>query len=323
MTSYTSSENVRVVFMGTPAFAIPSLEGMLSAGYQVVGVFTAPDRPAGRGREPAASPIKEFALTRGLSVYQPASLRRNHAQEIIAWLRPEMIVLAAYGILLPKAVLDIPARGSLNVHPSLLPRYRGASPVTWPILCGDAETGVSIFLMDAGMDTGPILSQRSVLLKGDETTGSLTGLLAGVGADLLLATIPKWLAGEITPVPQDDSKASLTRLLKKDDGYIDWRFTAMEIERRVRGYNPWPGAYTIWQGKALKILASSAHSHDAEEELAKVVQIKGQNNETVMGVQTGDGVLVVEQIQLEGRRAMNASEFVKGQRGFVGSVLGG
>lgn len=308
--------------MGTPAFAIPSLGRLLSAGYQIVGVFTAPDSTAGRGREPFASPVKKYALSKGLNVYQPGSLRRGGAPEVIAGLRPDLIVLAAYGILLPQAVLDIPTKGTLNIHPSLLPKYRGASPIAWPVLSGDTETGVTIFLVDVGMDTGPILSQRSVPLTGDETTGSLTMFLADVGADLLLDTVPKWLNGESSPMPQDDSKASVTRLLKKEDGYIDWRSSAVEIERRVRAYNPWPGAFTSWQGKILKILSSGVVSQDTEEEVGKVIQIRDREDQPAIAVQTGCGALVLKGIQLEGRKAMDATEFTRGQRGFVGSVLG-
>ena len=322
ITSHYSPKDTRVIFMGTPAFALPSLERLLEVGYQVVGVFTAPDSPAGRGREPSSSPVKKFALSRGLKVYQPPSLRRGGASEAIAGLNPDLIVLAAYGILLPKSILDLPSNGALNVHPSLLPKYRGATPIIWPILQGDTETGVTIFLMDVGMDSGPILSQKSVPLHGGETTGSLTGLLAEVGANLLVEAVPKWLDGEIVATPQDDAKASVTRLLKKEDGLIDWRSSAVEIERCIRAYTPWPGTFTAWQGRILKVLSSSVRSQETGCEAGTVVQIEGHGNAPVIAVQTGNEVLALDRVQLEGRKAMAALEFVRGQRGFVGSVLG-
>ncbi len=311
----------RVVFMGTPEFAVPSLEALIAAGYDVVGVLTKPDQPAGRGQRLEESPVKRVAQKHGLSVYQPATLRSAEAQAALAALAPDVIVVAAYGLILPQAVLDLPRFGCVNVHGSLLPRHRGAAPVAAAILAGDAQTGVTIMLMDAGLDTGPILSSAAIPLAPDETTGSLTRKLADLGAGLLVETLPRWLAGEITPQPQPATGATFAPRISKEDGEIRWSEPAWLIERRVRAYQPWPGAYTIWNGQLLKVLRAQVESGGAEA--------RGQPVGTVIagpagraGVVTGEGVLWLQEVQLAGKRSLPISAFVAGARGFIGSRLG-
>lgn len=251
------------VFMGTPEFAVPSLAALVNAGYDVVGVYTRPDQPAGRGQKLTESPVKAAARGYGLPIFQPATLRAAAAQAALAALAPELIVVAAYGLILPQAVLDLPRFGCVNVHGSLLPRHRGAAPIAAAILAGDAETGVSIMLMDAGVDTGPVLSTAALPVAPDDTTGTLTPKLAALGADLLTATLPRWLRGEITPQPQPTEGATLAPRLAKEAGAIDWREPVWLIERRVRAYQPWPGAYTTWRGQMLKVLRAEVGGQGA------------------------------------------------------------
>lgn len=306
-----------VVFMGTPPFAVPSLERLVEEGYRIVGVCTQPDRPVGRSGAPAKSPVKRAAGRLGLPVYQPRSLRRPEEQVRLRGLEPDLIVVAAYGLVLPQAVLDIPRHGGLNVHPSLLPRHRGAAPVAGALLAGDTETGVSIMLMNAGMDTGPVLSQRRVLIEPGETTGDLTERLAVIGAELLAETIPQWVSGAITPAPQDDAQATYTRLLTKEDSVIDWSIPAIEIARRVRAYVPWPGTATTWQGRRMEVLEGEPVPADASGEPGTVFQLmRGA------GVITGDGALALKRVQVEGRKAITIEEFLRGSPGLIGSRLG-
>ena len=311
---------MRVVFMGTPEFSVPSLVQLIESGYRVVAVYTQPDRPEGRGRAAAPSPVKKAALEHGLDVVQPASLREPAEVERLAALKSDVIVVAAYGQILPQSVLDIPAYGCLNVHPSLLPRYRGATPVPAAILAGDEETGVTIMLMDAGMDTGPTLSQFVVDIEPEDTTASLTIRLARAGARLLGETLPLWLDGSLTPQPQDASKATYTAPITKADGVIDWRMPAGELWRRVRAFYPWPVCQTRWRGKLLRIL-EAVPLHKKAKTPGRVVEL-GPGQPAVVGVETGDGVLGLLRIQREGKRAMTADEFLRGQRGFVGEILG-
>ena len=245
---------IRCVFMGTPEFAVPSLAALLDAGYHVVGVLTKKDQPAGRGQKLETSAVKQMAQALGLTIQQPSTLRTAEAQAALAYLAPDVIVVAAYGLILPPEVLDLPRFGCINVHGSVLPRWRGAAPIAAAILAGDVEAGVSIMRMDAGVDTGPTLSAAYLPIAADDTTGTLTPKLANLGADLLMRTLPRWLAGEITPVPQPEEGATYAPRIAKEDGLIDWSEPAALIERRVRAYQPWPTAYTRWNGLRLKIL---------------------------------------------------------------------
>ena len=308
----------RVVFMGTPEFAAPSLAALLREGYEVVRVLTREDQPAGRGRKLVASPVKELAEAHGLVIQQPATLRAADAQAALAALAPDLIVVAAYGLILPQAVLDLPRCGCVDVHGSLLPRHRGAAPIAAAILAGDAEAGVSIMLMDAGVDTGPVLSMASVPIAADDTAGSLTEKLAILGAELLVATLPPWLRGEIIPRQQPEDGATFAPRIEKGEGEIDWHEPAAQIERRVRAYQPWPSAFTAWDGQRLKILCARTEQKTASGEPGQV--IAGDGN---AGVITGAGVLWLEEVQLAGKRPLPIDAFLRGAAGFVGSRLAG
>ena len=305
--------------MGTPGFAAPVLSGLLDAGHEVAGVYTRPDRRAGRGRRLLAPEMKSFAEERGLPVLQPPSLREEEARRALAALSPELIVVAAYGLLLPPAVLDIPPLHCLNIHPSLLPRHRGPSPVAAAIVEGDEETGATVMRLDEGMDTGPIVAQRRTRIGREETGEALTARLFQMGADLLVDALPAWSKGEIEARPQDESLATVTRRLSREDGEIDWSMPAERTARQVRAYHPWPGAYTTWEGRSLKVIEAAAAEEDGGVgEAGRVVSL-GRGR---MGVSTGEGVLELRQVQLEGRSAVDAAGFLAGHPGAVGSVLG-
>jgi len=302
--------------MGTPDFAAPVLKALIGQ-YDIVAVVTQPDRRAKRGRKLEASPVKVVALTHDLPVLQPPRLRQPNVVAELTALVPEAIVVAAFGQILPSEVLAIPPRGCLNVHASLLPRHRGAAPVAAAILAGEEETGVTIMLMDEGMDTGPILSQAACPIFPQDTRESLGARLAQLGAGLMMDTLPRWLAGAIEPRPQDHSQAAYCRIIAKQDGLIDWSQSAVEIWRRSRAYHPWPGAYTFWRGKLLKVLRAEALPQwSGEGEPGRVMAL-----DEGLAVATGEGALLLGEVQLAGKRALSAEDFARGQRDFVGSVL--
>jgi methionyl-tRNA formyltransferase len=309
-----------VVFMGTPEFSVPSLEALLGTDFRIVAVYTQPDRKAGRGQQVTTSPVKQLALSQGLDVIQIETFREAGTVERLSALAPDLIVVAAFGLILPAAVLNLPKFGCLNVHPSLLPWYRGASPIATAILQGDEKTGVTIMLLDAGMDTGPILNQREVPISDEDTTGSLGLKLSKMGAELLVETLPLWIEGRIEPRPQDESAATYSKMIKKEDGEMDWRLSTRELWCRVRAFDPWPGCYTVWHGKRLKLVKVLPIYGEESSEPGKVIGLPHQRTAAV-GVQTGDGVLGLVEIQLEGKREMPAEEFLRGQRDFVGSRL--
>ncbi len=327
---------LRIVYMGTPQFAVPPLKALIQGsapgtvlpqGYEIVSVITRPDKPAGRGREILFSPVKQVALEYNIPVWQPGSLKRAENIEVLAALRADLYIVAAFGQILPQAVLDQPRYGTLNIHASLLPKYRGVSPIAEAILQGETEIGVTIMLLDAGVDTGPILLQRRISIAEDDTTGTLTTKLATLGAQALLEALPLWIEGKITPVPQDESLATYTRMLHKEDGEISWNTPAIILARKVRAYTPWPGAYTYWRGKLLKIVTAHATA-SAEQEPGTpahpgtVHLLHTEQGQRALAITTGAGILVVTQLQLEGRRAMSAEEFLRGYPQIVGDVLG-
>lgn len=299
--------------MGSPDFAAAILKS-LARRHEVVAVYTQPDRPSGRGLAPTLSPVKKLALEIGLRVFQPRSLKPPSEVTSLQELHPRAVVVAAYGLLLPRSVLDVPPLGCINVHPSLLPRHRGASPVAAAILAGDSVTGVSIMLLGEGWDTGPVLAQASTPIMPADTTGSLTSRLAGLGADLLATTLPRWEKDGITPRPQDSALATYSQPLKKEEGEINWDTPAKDLERKVRAFLPWPGCYTRWRGKLLKVLETEVVADGAEP--GKVVGSGGK-----IGVGTGDGILALKTVQLEGKRAMSIQDFVRGARQFIGAHL--
>lgn len=310
---------VRTVFMGTPQFGVTILESLLRSSTQVVAVYTQPDKAAGRGRPVVVSPVKKLAMVSQIPVVQTESLGSSEEARRLAGFQPDLIVVAAFGSILPPAVLSVPRSGCLNVHPSLLPRHRGPSPVANAILCGDQLTGVTIMLMDPGLDTGPILTQEKVGISFMDTTGSLTSKLADVGARLLLDTLPRWLEGKLEPQAQDESQATHSKLITSKDAEVDWHLPAVEIWRLVRAYNPWPSCFTLCQGKRLLIHRAIPVGNECRGEIGEVVVLAGQPG---IGVVTRQGVLGLCQVQLEGKRAMLVADFVRGKRDFVGSILG-
>jgi methionyl-tRNA formyltransferase len=310
---------LRIVFMGSPQFSVPSLEQLVINKFDIVAVYTQPDRPAGRGRGLAVSPVKAAALKWGLNVLQPESVGSEQALAELAALKPDVIVVCAFGQILPQALLDIPPRQCLNVHFSLLPRHRGASPVAAAILAGDAFTGVSVQLVRHKLDTGPVLAAASIPILPADNTGSLTEKLSIVGAHLLQEALTGWLRGEIKPLPQDEKCADYFGRVKKEDGEIDWHLSAEEIWRRVRAYYPWPGAYTYWKGKQLKINAAAVLPGGDSKEAGRVIALP--TSEGGVGITTSNGVLILLNVQYSGKKAMPAAEFIRGQRDFTGSKL--
>ncbi len=305
--------------MGSPDFALPGLRALVGDGrkahpYEVVGVVTQPDRAAGRGRELKPPPVKTLALELGLPVIQPETLRQpDAAQQLRAW-SPDLIVVAAFGQILRPEALDLPRFGCINVHASLLPRWRGAAPVNAAILYGDEETGVTIMKMDVGLDTGPILSQRALRIAPDETAGSLFDRLSTLGADLLLETLPGYLAGTISPRPQPDKGATYAPMLKKEDARLDFNLPGKELARQVRAYHPWPGAFMDWQGAPLKI-------HKAHTEIIFTYVIQPPGARTVIGglpaVFGGDNTpLVLDEVQPAGKKPMSGKAFLAGVKGW-------
>jgi methionyl-tRNA formyltransferase len=311
---------MRIIFMGTPEFAVPALQALMESEHDIVAVYTAPDRPAGRGRRLSVPVVKSLALDCGLMVRQPRSLRGSAEVAALAELGPDLIVSAAYGLILPRQVLQLPTFGCINIHPSLLPRHRGPSPVVGAILAGDEETGVTIILMDEGMDTGPILSMGRIPIEPQDTTASLTAKLADMAAVGLMDIIPLWCAGRIALQPQDETMATTTALVAKEDGAVDWQLSALELWRRVRAFNPWPWCYTYFQGRLLRTVEAAALPERESRHPGRVVALKEAEDVSV-GVETGGGVLGLRRVQLEGRRVMLVEDFVRGQRDFVGATL--
>ncbi len=306
----------RVIFFGSPAGAGRVLREVVSAGHEVAAVYTQPPRAAGRSKEPVSTPVEAAARQLGLVVRTPVGLRDAEAQRDLSGFGADVFLVAGYGRLLPAAVLDMPPLGVLNVHPSLLPRHRGPSPVATAILEGDRETGVTVMLLDEGMDTGPVLAQSAPVEIGPSTTGSsLTERLFEIGASLLVSTLARWVSGEIEPRPQDESRATVSRLLKRADGEINWSEPAERIERMVRAYDAWPGAYTRWSGKNLKVLEAAL----AGEVAGRPGEVSVADGE--IAVATGSGALSIVRLQLEGRRPASAAEFARGYPALDGSSL--
>jgi methionyl-tRNA formyltransferase len=315
----SSTMTVRTVFMGTPQFAVTILESLLRSSYQVLAVYTQPDKAAGRGRPVVFPPVKKLGLERQIPVIQPETFKSSEAVKGLASFQPELIIVAAFGSIIPPEVLSLPKFACLNVHASLLPRHRGPSPVANTILCGDELTGVTIMLMDAGLDTGPILAQEKLGIFFKDTAGSLGSKLADVGAKLLLETLPRWLEGELKPQAQDESEATYSKLITSKDAEIDWHLSALRVWRMVRAYNPWPSCHTWCQGKRLKIHGAIPLGDEGSGEIGEVIALAEQPG---VGVITKQGVLGLCQVQLEGKREMPVKDFVRGKRDFIGCVLG-
>ncbi len=308
---------MRLIFLGSPAFAVHPLEALAAAGHEIVAVVTQPDRPAGRGGRLTPPPVKLAAQALGLPVLQPETLRDPAVVEQLAGLAPEVGVVAAYGEILRKAVLAIPPLGYLNIHPSLLPLHRGPTPVAGAIMAGDSETGVSIMRLDPGMDSGPILAQAVVPLPPTARTGPLTDELFRLGARMLVEALGPYAAGQLEPRPQDHSQATVTRLLKKEDGVIDWGLPALVIERMTRAYDPWPGAVTTWQGQGLRLIAAQVHPDWSGPEPPGT--LVGQAGGAPL-VATGSGALALLEVHPAGRRPMSGAAWLAGLRGASGRL---
>jgi methionyl-tRNA formyltransferase len=305
----------RLVFAGTPDFARVSLEALVEAGRVPVAVYTQPDRPAGRGRKLTASPVKHFAEAHGIPVLQPATLRDDHAVEDLAALEPDLLIVAAYGLILPQAVLDVPMRGCLNVHASVLPRWRGAAPIQAAILAGDATTGISLMAMTAGLDCGPVYHSEEIAIGADETAGELHDRLAALGGRLLVTRLDAILAGDIEAQEQDESLVTYAPKIDKRDAEIDWSLPAPEVARRIRAYNPFPGAYTMADGMRMKVWRAAVTQADGAP--GTVLQF---DSDAVV-VACGEDALRLEELQLPGKRRAPVHEFV-GQADLSGTRLG-
>jgi methionyl-tRNA formyltransferase len=309
---------VKLVFMGTPSFAAASLRALLEHGHRVAAVFTQPDRPAGRGQVARSSAVKELAQERGLVVEQPEKLRDPAVVERLRALDPEAIVVAAYGKILPKPLLEVPVRGAINVHASLLPRYRGAAPIQRAILAGDTQTGITIMQMNERMDAGDILLQEVVPIHEDDTADTLGARLSAVGARLLVDTLDALARGDVVRREQNEREATLAPMVKKAEGAIDWRRGAAEIARSVRAFSPWPGAYTKLAGRSMKIHRATALVAAANAIPGTVLSAAGDRFE----VATGEGLLALLEVQLEGKRRLAAREFLAGHSVRSGDRLG-
>jgi methionyl-tRNA formyltransferase len=298
----------RIIFMGTPAFACPSLQILLERGENVVGVFTQPDRPKGRGQKLQPPPVKELALQHGIPVCQPLKVRVPEVIEQIRDLKPDLIVVVAFGQILPKALLEIPPHGCVNVHASLLPRYRGAAPLNWCLVNGESETGVTTMLMDVGLDTGPMLLKKATPIGPDEQITELHDRMSRLGATLLGETLDGLKAGTIVPQPQNDAQSCYAPLLKKETGLIDWNKPAQAIHNLVRGLASWPGAYTFLQGEPLKIHRTSLGNTTVSEPAGTIVKATAEGIE----VACGQGSLLIRELQAAGSRRMDATSFLAG-----------
>ena len=308
---------MRVVFMGTPEFAVPSLKALLDAGYGVVGVFTQPDRPVGRGHKLAACPVKKLAVERGVPVYQFERLRNEEGLACLRALAPDIVVTAAFGQILSQALLDVPKMGTVNVHASLLPAYRGAAPINWCILNGETKTGVTTMLTDAGVDTGAMLLRRETDIGEVETAAELSVRLSQLGAELLIETLKGYIAGEIAPIPQDERLASRQPMLKKEMGLIDWTRSAKEIACQARGLDPWPSAYTDYLGGTLKIYR--ARPAMGEGEPGTVLRSSAKEG---LFVACGEGALEVLEMQAPGGKRMSARAYLAGKKIEPGTRFG-
>ena len=318
---------MRIVFMGSPEFAIPSLRALLDAGHDVAAVYTQPDKPTGRGRRTAPPPVKRFALERGIEVRQPRSISRPDAVDALRALAPDIGVIAAYGQILRQRVLDVPRLGVLNVHASLLPRWRGAAPIPAAILAGDHETGATIMKVRLELDAGPMLASVRLAITAEDTTGTLTQRIADAGARLLVDVLPRYASGELRPVEQDEAQATYAPQIRKTDALIDWAADSAEtVWRKVRAYNPSPGAYTYAAAEPLRILECVPVEHDVAAEPGTVFAFTGAGEAPLpgggFGVVVSQGAVAVTVVQPAGRRAMPAAAYVHGHREIIGSRLG-
>ena len=325
---------MRIVFLGSPAFALPSLEALLASGHEVVAVVSQPDRPAGRGHRPTPPPAKLLAQARGIAVIQAENVSEPGRVEQLRALAPDVFVVAAFGQILRQRLLDVPRRGCLNVHASLLPRHRGAAPIAAAILAGDEATGVTVMEVVRALDAGPVVAQLREPISPFDTTGTLEERLARAGGRLLGETLDDWYAGRLQPTPQDDSIVTYAPQIRRADARIDWSRPAVELWRRDRAYNPWPVAFTTlrqaqgaaWRGEELRVLEAWPLQGDSGSEPGTVLAPErlpeDAGDEEAFSVQTGDGRLAVRKLQRPGRRVLSGLEFLRGERGLVGQRFG-
>ena len=311
---------MKIVFMGTPDFAVGALEAVVAAGHTVTAVVTQPDKAKGRSGQAQFPPVKECAVKHGIPVFQPVKIKAPEAVKELKKFEADIFVVAAFGQILSKEILDMPKFGCVNIHASLLPKYRGAAPINWCIINGEKETGVTIQQMNEGIDTGDILAAKSMAIAPDETAESLFDKLSRLGAELIVETLPKLERGEITPVPQDETLASHTKMMSKSLGRIEWNNDAVSIERLVRGLNSWPSAYTFWNKKSLKLWRCEVI--DAESENAALAGKVTAVSKDSFDVACAKGALRVWELQLEGKKRMDAKTFLMGNQVKVGDLLG-
>lgn len=309
---------MKVIFMGTPDFAVNTLEKIIEAGHEVMLVVTQPDKPKGRGNTMQFPPVKECAVSHGLEVFQPVKIREDASVEYLKKFALDIIIVAAFGQILPKSILDLPKYGCINVHASLLPKYRGAAPIQWAVINGEKVSGVTTMRMDEGLDTGDMILKEEVTLTPNETGGSLFDRLAEVGAKLAVQTLQALEDGTAEFTPQDHEKATQVGMIKKSFGEMDFTKSAVELERLIRGLNPWPGTYTEYQGKTLKIWGATVKEGGDPSKAGTIVNVKKHS----FGIQTKDGILVPTEIQLEGKKRMTAEAFLCGVSLEEGTVLG-
>ncbi len=303
---------MKLIYMGTPQFAVAPLHALAAAGHEIAGVVTRTDKPAGRGRTLSPPPAKLAAQELGLAVFQPKRVKEPEFIDLLRKINPDVIIVAAYGQMIPKEILLLPKFGCINLHASLLPLFRGAAPIHWAIIRGEQETGNTIMLMDEGMDTGAILMQESMPISPEDTAGALTEKLATRGARLMTTALPLLVSGKLTPVAQDGTKATMAPLLKKGDGLIDWDLPAREIHNRVRGLSPWPGAYSSLAGQMVKIITTGVLDGTGEPGMLY------EKDKNTLEAGTGSGLLRILSIQPEGKKPMTAGEFMRGHRGIAG-----
>lgn len=322
---------MRIVFMGTPDFSVPALKALVEAGHQVIAVVTQPDKPKGRGKEVQMTPVKIQAMEYGIPVYQPAKVREASFVEVLKGLEADVYVVIAFGQILPKAVLELPKYGCINIHASLLPKYRGAAPIQWCVIDGERETGITTMMMDVGLDTGDMLEKAVIPIEEKETGGSLHDKLSMAGGDLILSTLKKLEEGTLVRTPQTDEGTCYAKMLTKSLGDIDWNQGAVSIERLIRGLNPWPSAYTMWNGKTIKIWAADVI---AGREAADFLSESGVSAETGTApgtvvcsdkrglvVSTGGGLLSIRELQMEGKKRMDTPAFLRGYPILAGDVF--
>jgi methionyl-tRNA formyltransferase len=311
---------MKLVFMGSPAFALPALQSLMSNQYDVAAVYTQPDQRTGRGQQLMSCPVKQFAIVHGLPVVQPKTFKNPDAVSALAGLQPDIIIVAAYGQILSDSVLRLPKYNCINIHPSLLPKYRGPSPVAAAILNGDIMTGVTIMLIEKKVDSGPVLNQKEIPVGAEDTTESLSEKLAKLGAELLVKTLPAWVEGKIQPLQQDETRASYTRMETKEDGRLDWKLPAVQLGLKVRAYYRWPGCFTDWKGMRLKIIKAVPVERPDSGNVGEVVTLPRTSVASV-GVWTPEGLLGLITVQLEGKKEMSVNDFVAGHRDLIGSIL--